>query len=102
MVRITDWLDKEFDITVSSGEPSKYIELLLTDLNYRRIWVLKEDKYIILDEEPIDKNEYDLIYTLKKEDNEDDNNFKFAIHLIKQAVDYINNLELIYNKSKED
>ena len=55
MVRITNWLDKEYDITVSSGEPSKYIELLLTDLNYRRKWVLKENKYIILDKEPIDK-----------------------------------------------
>lgn len=102
MVRITNWLDKEFDITVSSGEPSKYIELLLTDLNYRRKWVLKENKYIILDKEPIDKNKYDLIYTLKKEDNEDDNNFKFAIYLIRRSVDYINNLELIYNNSKED
>lgn len=102
MVRIINWLDKEFDITVSSGEPSKYIELLLTDLNYRRKWVLKENKYIFLDKEPIDKYNYDLIYTLKKEDNEDDNDFKFAIYLIRQAVDYINNLELIYNNSKED
>lgn len=102
MVRITNWLDKEYDITVSSGEPSKYIELLLTDLNYRRKWVLKENKYIILDKEPIDKNKYDLIYTLKKEDNEDVDEFKFIIFLVRQAVDYINNLELIYNNSKED
>lgn len=102
MVRFTSWLDKEYDITVSSGEPSKYIELLLTDLNYRREWVLKEDKYIILDEEPIDKNNYDLIYTIKKKDNKDDNDFKFVIYLIKQAIDYINNLELVYNSSKED
>lgn len=102
MVRITNWLDKEYDITVSSGEPSKYIELLLTDLNYRRKWVLKENKYIILDKEPIDKNKYDLIYTLKKEDNEDVDEFKFIIFLVRQAVDYINNLELIYNSSKED
>lgn len=96
------WLDKEHDITVSSGEPSKYIELLLTDLNYRRKWVLKENKYIILDKEPIDKNKYDLIYTIKKKDNKDDNDYKFAIYLIKQAIDYINNLELVYNSSKED
>lgn len=102
MVKITNWLDKEYDITVSSGEPSKYIELLLTDLNYRRTWVLKENKYIILDKEPIDKNKYDLIYTLKKEDNEDVDEFKFIIFLVRQAVDYINNLELIYNNSKED
>lgn len=102
MVRFTSWLDKEYDITVSSGEPSKYIELLLTDLNYRREWVLKEDKYIILDEEPIDKYNYDLIYTIKKKDNKDDNDFKFVIYLIKQAIDYINNLELVYNNSKED
>lgn len=102
MVRITNWLDKEYDITVSSGEPSKYIELLLTDLNYRRKWVLKENKYIILDKEPIDKNKYDLIYTLKKEDNEDVDEFKFIIFLVRRAVDYINNLELIYNNSKED
>lgn len=102
MVRITSWLDKEYDITVSSGEPSKYIELLLTDLNYRRKWVLKENKYIILDEEPIDKNKYDLIYTVKKKDNEDVNKFKFIIFLVRQAIDYINNLELVYNSSKED
>lgn len=102
MVRITNWLDKEYDITVSSGEPSKYIEVLLTDLNYRRKWVLKENKYIILDKEPIDKNKYDLIYTLKKEDNEDVDEFKFIIFLVRQALDYINNLELIYNNSKED
>lgn len=102
MVRITNWLDKEYDITVSSGEPSKYIELLLTDLNYRRKWVLKENKYIILDKEPIDKNKYDLIYTLKKEDNEDVDEFKFIIFLVRQAIDYINNLELVYNSSKED
>lgn len=102
MVRITNWLDKEYDITVSSGEPSKYIELLLTDLNYRREWVLKENKYIILDKEPIDKNKYDLIYTVKKKDNEDVDEFKFIIFLVKQAIDYINNLELVYNSSKED
>lgn len=102
MVRITDWLDEEYDITVSSGEPSKYIELLLTDLNYRREWVLKEDKYFILDKEPIDKNKYDLIYTVKKKDNEDVDEFKFIIFLVKRAIDYINNLELVYNSSKED
>lgn len=102
MVRITSWLDKEYDITVSSGEPSKYIELLLTDLNYRSKWVLKENKYIILDKEPIDKNKYDLIYTVKKKDNEDVDEFKFIIFLVRQAIDYINNLELVYNSSKED
>ena len=102
MVVFTSWLDKEYDITVSSGEPSKYIELLLTDLNYRRKWVLKENKYIILDKEPIDKNKYDLIYTVKKKDNEDVDEFKFIIFLVKQAIDYINNLELVYNSSKED
>lgn len=102
MIVFTSWLDEEYDITVSSGEPSKYIELLLTDLNYRRKWVFKENKYIILDKEPIDKNKYDLIYTIKKKDNKDDNDFKFVIYLIKQAIDYINNLEVVYNSSKED
>lgn len=102
MVRFTSWSDKEYDITVSSGEPSKYIELLLTDLNYRREWALKENTYISLGEEPIDKYNYDLIYTIKKKDNKDDNDFKFVIYLIKQAIDYINNLELVYNSSKED
>lgn len=102
MIVFTSWLDKEYDITVSSGEPSKYIELLLTDLNYGRKWVLKENKYIILDKEPIDKNKYDLIYTVKKKDNEDVDEFKFIIFLVRQAIDYINNLELVYNSSKED
>lgn len=102
MIVFTSWLDEEYDITVSSGEPSKYIELLLTDLNYRRKWVLKENKYIILDKEPIDKNKYDLIYTVKKKDNEDVDEFKFIIFLVRQAIDYINNLELVYNSSKED
>ena len=102
MIVFTSWLGKEYDITVSSGEPSKYIELLLTDLNYRSKFVIKENKYIILDKEPIDKNKYDLIYTIKKKDNKDDNDFKFVIYLIKQAIDYINNLELVYNSSKEE
>lgn len=102
MIVFTSWLDKEYDITVSSGEPSKYIELLLTDLNYRRKWILKENKYIILYKEPIDKNKYDFIYTIKKKDNKDDNDFKFVIYLVKQAIGYINNLEVVYNSSKED
>lgn len=102
MIVFTSWLDKEYDITVSSGEPSKYIELLLTDLNYSRKWALKENKYIIIDAEPIGKNKYDLIYTVKEKDNEDVDEFKFIIFLVRQAVDYINNLELIYNNSKED
>lgn len=102
MVKITSWLDKEFDITIDTGEPSKYIELLLTDLNYRKKWILKENIYISLDEEPMNKNEYNLIYTIKKKDNEDVDEFKFIIFLVRQAVDYINNLELIYNNSKED
>ena len=102
MIVFTSWLDREYDITVSSGEPSKYIELLLTDLNHRKKWVLKENKYIILDSEPIDKNKYDLIYTVKRKDNKDVDEFNFIIFLVRQAVDYINNLELIYNNSKED
>lgn len=102
MIVFTSWLDREYDITVSSGEPSKYIELLLTDLNYRRKWVLKENKYIILDNEPIGKNKYDLIYTVKRKDNKDIDEFEFIIFLVKQAIDYINNLEVVYNSSKED
>lgn len=102
MIVFTSWLDREYDITVSSGEPSKYIELLLTDLNYRQKWVLKENKYIILDSVPIDKNKYDLIYTVKRKDNKDMDEFEFIIFLVKQAIDYINNLEVVYNSSKED
>lgn len=102
MVRITNRLDKEFNIFIDTGEPSKYIELLLSDVSYKKRWVLKENKYILQDEQPIDKQKYDLVYTIEKEDNEDVDEFKFIIFLVRQAVDYINNLELIYNNSKED
>lgn len=102
MIVFTSWLDKEFDITIDTGVPSKYIELLLTDLNYRRNWALKENKYIIIDKEPIDKNKYYLTYTVKKKDNEDVDEFNFIIFLVRQAIDNINNLELVYNSSKED
>lgn len=102
MIVFTSWLDKEYDITVSSGEPSKCIELLLSDVSYKKRWIHKENKYILQDKQPIDKQKYDLVYTVKKEDNEDVDEFKFIIFLVRQAVDYINNLELIYNNSKED
>lgn len=102
MVRITNWLDKEFDITIDTGEPSKYIELFLSDVSYKKRWIHKENKYILQDKQPIDKQKYDLVYTVKKKDNEDVDEFKFIIFLVRQAVDYINNLELIYNNSKED
>lgn len=102
MVRITNWLDKEFDITIDTGEPSKYIELFLSDVSYKKRWIHKENKYILQDKQPIDKQNYDLVYTVKKKDNEDVDEFKFIIFLVRQAVDYINNLELIYNNSKED
>lgn len=102
MVVFTSWLDKEFDITIDTGEPSKYIELFLSDVSYKKRWIHKENKYILQDEQPIDKQKYDLVYTVKKKDNEDVDEFKFIIFLVRQAVDYINNLELIYNNSKED
>lgn len=102
MVRITNWMDKEFNVFIDTGEPSKYIELLLTDLNYRRKWINKENEWLVLDKLPMDKEKYNLVYTVKKKDNEDVEEFKFIIFLVKQAVDYINNLELIYNNSKED
>lgn len=102
MVKITNWLDKEFDITIDTGEPSKYIELFLSDVSYKKRWIHKENKYILQDKQPIDKQKYDLVYTVKKKDNEDVDEFKFIIFLVRQAVDYINNLELIYNNSKED
>lgn len=102
MVRIKNWLDRKFDITIHTGEPSKYIELLLSDLSYKKRWIHKENKYILQDKQPIDKQKYDLVYTIKLKDNEDVDEFKFIIFLVKQAVDCINNLELIYNNSKED
>lgn len=102
MVRITNWMDKEFNVFIDTGEPSKYIELLLTDLNYRRKWINKENEWLVLDKLPMDKEKYNLVYTVKKKDNEDVEEFKFIIFLVRQAVDYINNLELIYNNSKED
>ena len=102
MVRITNWMDKEFNVFIDTGEPSKYIELLLAALNYRRKWINKENEWLVLDKLPKDKEKYNLIYTVKKKDNEDVDEFKFIIFLVKQAVDYINNLELIYNNSKED
>lgn len=102
MITLTNWLDKEFDISIDSGEPCKYLELLLDDITYKKKWVLKENKYIILDNPPYNKDKYTLVYTIKKKDNKDNNDFKFVIYLIKQAIDYINNLELVYNSNKED
>lgn len=102
MIVFTSWLDKEFDITIDTGEPSKYIESFLSDVSYKKRWIHKENKYILQDKQPIDKQKYDLVYEVKKEYNEDVDEFKFIIFLARQAVDYINNLELIYNNSKED
>ena len=102
MVRITNWMDKEFDIFIDTGEPSKYIELLLSDVSYKKRWIHKENEWLSLDKQPMDKEKYNLVYTIKRKDNEDVDEFKFIIFLVKQAVDYINNLELIYNSSKED
>ena len=102
MVRIINWLNKEFNVFIDTGEPSKYIELLLSDVSYKKRWIHKENKYILQDKQPIDKQKYDLVYTVKLKDNEDVDEFNFIIFLVKQAVDYINNLELVYNSSKED
>ena len=101
-MKIVDWLNKEFDVIVDTGEPSKYIELLLTDISYNKKWICKENKYILSDKQPIDKERYDLVYTIKRKDNLNKDDFNFIIYLVKQAIDYINNLELIYNNSKED
>lgn len=102
MITLTNWLDKEFDISIDSGEPCKYLELLLDDITYKKKWVLKENKYIILDNSPYNKDKYTLVYTIKEKDNKDNDEFKFIIYLIKQAIDYINNLELVYNSSEEE
>lgn len=102
MIVFANWLDKEYDITISSGEPSKYIELLLTDINYTKKWICKDNKCVSLTIQPMDKAKYDLIYTIKRRDNLDKDDFDFIIYLVKQAIDYINNLELVYNSSKED
>ena len=102
MIVFANWLDKEYDITISSGEPSKYIELLLTDIDYKKKWICRDNKYVLLTIQPIDKEKYDLIYTIKRRDNLDKDDFDFIIYLVKQAIDYINNLELVYNSSKED
>lgn len=102
MIVFANWLEKEYDITISSGEPSKYIELLLTDINYNKKWICKDNKYVLSTIQPMGKEKYDLIYTIKRRDNLDKDDFDFIIYLVKQAIDYINNLELVYNSNKED
>lgn len=96
-MKLTKWFNKEWDIEVDTGEPSRYIDDLLAPLKYRKRWQHKELQYIFRDEIPykFERENYKLTYNIKRKDNEDNIEFDFIIYLIDKAVDYINNLETV-------
>lgn len=102
MIRLIKWMNKEYDIIIDSGTPCEYIENLLKEIKYNRKWICKDNEYIILDSKPLVKEKYKLKYSIKRREDEDVDAFNFTLYLIDKAIDYINNLELVYNSSKED
>lgn len=100
-MKLIKWLDKEWDIVLDTAYPSKYIEDLIAPLYYRRTWSCRRDKFLILEHMPINPKDYFLTYNIKREKNEDIEELKFIIYLVDKAVDYINNLETIYNTDEE-
>ncbi len=103
-MKLTNWYNREYDITIENGEPSKYLDDLLAPLTFRKRWQHKEIKVISRDEIPhkFERDKYDLIYNIKRSANEDKEEFDFIMYLVDKAVDYINNLETILISSEEE
>lgn len=99
-MRLVNWLDKDIDITLDNGYPSKVIEDLLSGYKYKKTWIHKDNKYIIHDLQPFNLDSYNLNYKFSRGE-EAIQDFKFVVYLLNKAVDYINNLNLVYNEKEE-
>lgn len=94
-MKFIKWGNIEYDVQCDNIEPVKMIENILTDVVYTKKYYSHENKYIVLDKEPqFNKEKYYLKYNMKLKENEDDNNnFLFAMYLVEEAVDTLNYLE---------
>lgn len=103
-MRLTNWYNRDYDIIIETGEPSKYLEDLLAPLTFRKRWQHKEFKTIFRDNIPhkFERDEYQLFYSIKRGNNEDKEEFDFIMYLVDKAVDYINNLETILISDEEE
>lgn len=101
-MKLVKWLNKEYEIKLDTGEPSKYIEDLIAPLTYSKKWIHKTEKYLRFDNKPRATEEYQLTYNIKRRENEDIDELDFIMYLVEKAVDYINNLETVLNSDKEE
>lgn len=101
-MKLIKWLDKEWDIVLDTAEPCKYIEDLISPLEYRKTWSNRRDKFLILEHKPINPKDYFLTYNIKRDKNEDIGELKFIMYLVDKAVDYINNLEVLLTGDEYD
>lgn len=101
-MKLVKWLNKEYEIKLDNGEPSKYIEDLIAPLTYSKKWTHKKEKYISFDTKPFNLEKYQLTYNIKRKENEDIEELDFILYLIDKAVDYINNLETVLSSDKEE
>lgn len=101
-MKVTNWNNKEWDIKLDEGEPSKYIEDLIAPLEYHRKWTHKTEKYLSFDNKPWAIEKYQLTYNIKRRENEDIDELDFIMYLVDKAVDYINNLETVLSSDTEE
>lgn len=101
-MKLVKWGNKEYEVKLDTGEPSKYIEDLIAPLTYTKKWIHKKEKYISFDTKPFNLEKYQLTYIIKRSYNEDMEELDFIIYLVEKAVDYINNLETVLNSDEEE
>ena len=101
-MQLVKWFDRVWDIELTEGEPCKYIEDLISPLKYKKKWIHKTDKYVQFHNKPSNIDNYKLIYTIKRVDNENKEEFDFIMYLIDKAIDYINNLEVLLEGGNYD
>lgn len=102
LMQLVKWFDRVWDIELTEGEPCKYIEDLISPLKYSKKWYHKVDKYLTFNSKPINVSKYRLTYTIKRIDNENNEELEFILYLVDKAVDYINNLETILVSDEEE
>lgn len=104
MIKIVNWNNKEWDIKCDNCNSIHSLELVLQDIVYKKKYICRDNPYILLDNPPLycNKDKYYLSYNIKLRDNEDNPDFKFIIYLVNKTVDYINNLELVYQSDEDD
>lgn len=94
-MKLVKWGSFEYEIILDNGEPSQYIEDLISPLVYTKYWQHDKEKYLSFEHKPYNIKNYHLVYKIKQKDNEDNQELKFIMFLVDKAVDYINNLEIL-------